>query len=199
MNALVVHYNHWIGYHVASRLMEEGYEVDGVLDERENTGLELFLGRNSYFHEVTEVRKAYDLAIMINDSPRDDLHDYAARTMQIRTSVHSGTSKALPYTTVIVAPCLIGEGMKTSDKGLFLADRFVPFSSSTWHQHVVYIKDFLNALMEWIKMKKLPKQIEVGSVKEKFTNTKVEKKQFLLENRDISVVIKAIQTFNKRL
>ncbi|WP_152657295.1 NAD(P)-dependent oxidoreductase [Oceanobacillus sp. CFH 90083] len=199
MRILVIPHNHWIGYHVAARLLDDGCQVDGIRNTQIDSDFEDFFGRNSHFQAVDEVKNNYDIAIIINDSDRKHLHQHAAKVLHIQTDPRLNMLSDSTVTSVISVPYLIGEGMEMDGNGLFVDGRLLSYADKDWQKKAIYIKDFLNVLMQWIKMKHLPKLIEIISVNNNLTNTKVEKKQVLLENRDINEVIKTIQIFNKRL
>ncbi|CEI84562.1 MULTISPECIES: hypothetical protein [Oceanobacillus] len=200
MRVFVTPHNHWIGYHIVTELLDAGCQVDGKRDNQIDSGLEDFFGRNSHFQETGQVISPYDLAIVINHhSDITDLPQYTKKILHIYTDANGHKISNYADTTVISAPYLIGEGMEMNENGLIADGRLLSFADKEWQNKAIYIKDFLNVLMQWIKMTHLPKLIEIISVNDNLTNTKVEKKQVLLENRDIDEVIKTIQTFNKRL
>lgn len=200
LRVFVTPHNHWAGFHIVTRLLDEGCQVDGMRDNQIDSGLEDFFGRNSHFQEADQVTRPYDLAIVINHYPEiTHLSQHAKRILQIHTDAKGHKISNHADTTVISAPYLIGEGMEINENGLIAEGRLLSFADKEWQNKAIYIKDFLNVLMQWIKMTHLPKLIEIISVNDNLTNTKVEKKQVLLENRDIDEVIKTIQTFNKRL
>ncbi|UUI38853.1 hypothetical protein [Oceanobacillus oncorhynchi] len=200
MRVFVTPHNHWIGYHIVTELLDAGCQVDGKRDNQIDSGLEDFFGRNSHFQETGQVISPYDLAIVINHhSDITDLPQYTKKILHIYTDANGHKISNYADTTVISAPYLIGEGMEMNENGLIADSRLLSFADKEWQNKAIYIKDFLNVLMQWIKMTHLPKLIEIISVNDNLTNTKVEKKQVLLENRDIDEVIKTIQTFNKRL
>lgn len=200
LRVFVTPHNHWIGYHIVTELLDAGCQVDGKRDNQIDSGLEDFFGRNSHFQETDQVTNSYDLAIVINHhSEITDLPQYTKKILHIYTDANGHKISNYADTTVISAPYLIGEGMEMNENGLIADGRLLSFADKEWQNKAIYIKDFLNVLMQWIKMTHLPKLIEIISVNDNLTNTKVEKKQVLLENRDIDEVIKTIQTFNKRL
>lgn len=200
LRVFVTPHNHWIGYHIVTRFLEEGCRVDGMRDNQIDSGLEDFFGRNSHFQEADQITSQYDLAIVINQrSEIARLHQHAKRILQIRTDSNGHMISEHPDAAAISVPYLIGEGMEMNENGLFAGGRLLPYTDKEWKNKAIYIKDFLNVLMRWIKIAHLPKLIEITSVNDNLTNTKVEKKQVLLENRNIDEVIKNIQTFNQRL
>ncbi|WP_080874989.1 hypothetical protein [Oceanobacillus timonensis] len=201
MRILVISHNHWAGYHIVTKFLEDGCYVDGIRNTQIDSGLEDFFGRNSHFQEVDQITKDYDLAVVINHTEVKNVHRHAERVMHIQTDANLNIESDTPRTTVIYAPYLIGEGMEMGENGLILDGdgRTMPDTDNDWQKKAIYIKDFLKVLMQWIKMSYLPTLIEIISVNDNLTNTKVEKKQVLLENRDINAVIKTIQTFNKQL
>lgn len=198
MRILVVPHNKWVGHHVVTRLLDEGYQVDGLRDKRIDTGLEHFFGRNSHFQEIERATGDYDLAIVLNDADTKNIKRNAEKTLQIQTDSSLKIISDNADTSVISVPYLIGEGMEIDETGLVLDGRFIPYTDKDWRNKAIYIQDFLDVFMQWIKMNHLPKLIEVTSINNNLTNTKVEKKQVLLENRDIEEAIKTIKTFNKR-
>ncbi|WP_148417103.1 NAD(P)-dependent oxidoreductase [Oceanobacillus jeddahense] len=199
MRILVIPHNHWVGYHIVTRLLDNGYQVDGIRSAQLNSGLEDFFGRNSHFQEVDQVKNDYDLAIIINQSEIKNLHEHTEKVILIQTVFDQNAVSDNSAASVISVPYLIGEGMELEENKVYADGELVSCSDEAWQKKAIYIKDFLNVFMQWIKMTHLPKLIEINSVNDNLTNTKVEKKQVLLENRDINTVIKAIQTFNKRL
>lgn len=191
--------NHWAGYHIVSRLLDNGYQVDGILDAKIDTGLEHFFGRNSHFQNVDQIKTQYDLVITIDCKETEDLKQNAKKIIRIQTNSNGKAISDNVCTSVIFVPYLIGEGMQIDETGLVVDGHFTPFTNKDWEEKAIYIQDFLDVFTQWIKMNDLPKLIELASINNNLTNTKVEKKQILLENRDISEVVKKIQTFNKRL
>ncbi|WP_077600921.1 NAD(P)-dependent oxidoreductase [Oceanobacillus sojae] len=198
MRILVIPHNHWVGYHVVTKLLDEGCQVEGIRDARNDTGLEDFFGRNSHFREIDQAVNHYELAIVIDDSATKNIKENAEKIFHIQTDTSLKIVPDNMNTSVISVPYLIGEGMEINETGLVMDGRLIPYTDKDWENNAIYITDFLNVLIQWIKMTHLPKLIEVTSVNNNLTNTKVEKKQVLLENRNIKEAIKTIKTFNKR-
>ncbi|GIO24429.1 hypothetical protein [Oceanobacillus sp. J11TS1] len=201
MCILVKPCNHWVGYHIVTRLLDEGYQVDGILDKQIDTGLEDFFGRNSHFQKVHKVKNDYDFAIIIDSLETEELKQSAKKVLRIETDSNQRKTSDNDNAciSVISVPYLIGEGMKINETGLFIDGQFIPFENNDWKDKAIYIEGFLNVFIQWIKRSNPPKWIEVISTNNRTPNTKVEKKQILLENRDINEVVKKIQLFNKRL
>ncbi|GEN88027.1 hypothetical protein MKY30_22395 [Oceanobacillus sp. FSL W8-0428] len=198
MRILVIPHNHWVGYHVVTRLLDEGCQVDGIRDTRIDTGLEDFFGRNSHFKEIDQIANHYDLVIIIDGSEIKNIKQSAEKILYIQTDSSLKIVSDNADSSVISAPYLIGEGMEIDEAGLVMDGTHIPYADKGWEDKAIYIKDFLNVFMQWIQMTHLPKLIEVTSVNNNLTNTKVEKKQVLLENRNIKEAIKTIKKFNKR-
>ncbi|GGP14413.1 NAD(P)-dependent oxidoreductase [Oceanobacillus neutriphilus] len=198
MRILVTPHNHWVGYHVVTRLLDKGCQIEGIRDPRIDTGLEDFFGRNSNFQEIDQAASHYDLAIVIDDSETKNIKESAEKIFHIQTDTSLKIVPDNMNTSVISVPYLIGEGMEINETGLVMDGRLIPYTDKDWENNAIYITDFLNVLIQWIKMTHLPKLIEVTSVNNNLTNTKVEKKQVLLENRNINEAIKTIKAFNKR-
>ncbi|MFD1066743.1 hypothetical protein [Oceanobacillus locisalsi] len=199
MHILVIPHNHWAGYHIVTKFLEDGCYVDGIRDKQIDSELEDFFGRNSHFQEVDQVKKEYDLAIVINHTEIKALDRHAKKIFQIQTNRQLNVKLKTPRTTIIYAPYLIGEGMEMDENGLILDGSTLSFTDEQWKKKALYMKDFLSVFMQWITLTDLPAFIEIISINDNVTITKVEKKQVLLENRSIETVIKAIQTFNKLL
>ncbi|MFU0788606.1 hypothetical protein [Virgibacillus proomii] len=148
MTILVVNCNHWIGFHVVNYLLENGMEVEGLLNDKEDESLSLFFGRNSNFIFYSHKRdNRYNLIIQIGQ-------------MEVPSAVSSDYSIVLDYKQpekiratdlFIELPLLFGEWMPMTEKGMYMNQHFIPFSSTHFLEHAIYIKDFVKSLMDWLE------------------------------------------------
>ncbi|OZU90637.1 hypothetical protein CIL03_05730 [Virgibacillus indicus] len=179
MSFLVAGCNHWIGFHIVNELLEEGYTVAGILNEDGNENLPLYFGRNSSFSMVkADSMNNYDTAIIIDEIQSTE-NIQADRIVKI-----GGTIVNNEKVTLIKIPLLYGEWMKMNEKGMFRDKAFIPFDSDDFEEKAIYIKDFTNGLIQWLKFGKLPPHLHVISAKNnEKEGVKLENSIYLRDNR----------------
>ncbi|MBY7143095.1 hypothetical protein KFZ56_08500 [Virgibacillus sp. NKC19-3] len=178
MSMLIANCDHWIGFHIASVLLERSYTVDGIGDE--NSDLAMFLGRNSSFHFVkSDVSKQYAFAIVIGDQEGSDQFQ-SGYTLMINPTRKDRVSNRV----IINAPLLFGEWMPMNEQGVYCNNSFITFDSDYFQTEAIYIKDFTNGLLQWLKTEELPSHLEVRSEKNKENqHVKLENAIYIRDNR----------------
>lgn len=178
MTILVGNCNNWIGFHIVNDLLLANYTVNGIGDENEN--LSMFLGRNSSFEFVgPDVKKNYDIAISIGNQLATIQSD---RTLIIN-AIHE---QKKDNEVTIKVPLLFGKWMPMNEHGLYKNDELITFDSNYFKTEAIYIKDFTNGLLQWLKAEYLPFNMNVDSVRNKAKeNVKLENSIYISDNRPI--------------
>lgn len=187
MSILVDNCNHWIGFHIASDLLENSYMVDGVGEE--NHDLSMFLGRNSSFHFVNpDVKKQYETAIIIG-AESDTIGFQSEQTLIINpTSTNRDENRV-----AINAPLLFGEWMPMNEQGFYRNNTFITFDSDYFRTEAIYIKDFIKGLLQWLKMEEFPSSLKVRSEKNKENkDVKLENAIYIRDNRPMEEKVKNV-------
>jgi len=151
MNVLVHNCFHWISYHIVDQLLINGYQVDGYHQNMSEKAefLSHFLGRNSLFTNLEKPQKKYDLVIILNDHkilPKIDSYQTIFLSSEDE-DINENSTKAI----FIKLPLLFGEWMNMNSEGIYVSDKYIPFASSEFQTHAVYIKDFTKKLLKYIK------------------------------------------------
>ncbi|MBP1969030.1 hypothetical protein J2Z83_001133 [Virgibacillus natechei] len=177
MTILVDNCNHWIGFHIVNDLLLANYTVNGIGDENKN--LSMFLGRNSSFEFVgPDVKKNYDTAISIGNQ--------LASIQSDRTLIINAIHEQKDNEVTIKAPLLFGEWMPMDEHGLYRNNERITFDSNYFKTEAIYIKDFTNGLLQWLKAEYLPSSMDVESVRNKVKkNVKLESSIYISDNRPI--------------
>ena len=176
MEVLVHPVSHWIGYHIAERLLHEGYEVKGIKGEDDNNHLIDFFQRNSNFELMTTSnQRKYQLAIFVEDIPEMDENRFE-RMLQI-----NGERSSVKNATYIDAPYLFGEWMPMTEEGIYVGENYIGFSSPAFLEKGVYITDFLSQLLQWLKDMPAYQEIRVESVRNQSLKGKKLEKTFSVE------------------
>lgn len=180
MTYLVAYCNNWIGFHVVNELLDNGFAVDGMLDEKGNEDLSMFFGRNSSFTFVqTSGRKKYDAKIIIDD------HHVKWNTNKREITINT--------------PLLFGEWMPMNEKGLYKNNENILFDSELFRSKAIYVKDFTKGLIQWLQTPYLPQTLEVRSAKEKNNkDVKLENAIYIRDNVPISNKVKLVQDHYNR-
>src|SRR5699024_11747942 len=63
---------HWLGFHIINRLLDNGYQVDGMddLDTDKKEHLSMFVGRNELFRQITSRERNTDYDISMQADAR---------------------------------------------------------------------------------------------------------------------------------
>jgi hypothetical protein len=192
MTCLVVGCNQWIGFHVVNELLENDIQVDGIESEQGNAILSLFFGRNSLFSFVSaDVKKHYD-TIIFTDELQVLPHAQADCMLRmISDDAHLGNMQA---DLCIYTPILFGEWMPMEHDGFYYQQQFITFDSNRMKTSGVYIEDFTKGLLQWMKIKHLPTDLIVKSIREKGVKEKNLKDAIYLRDKSpISDNIKKVR------
>lgn len=150
-----------MGFHIVTQLLENGYQVDGIVSENnaKQTHLSMFLGRNSDFKLKTEDDlNIYDTAITVGTYTVTAEIINATRQFQI---IRGEKEQQLENTITVRVPLLFGEWMPMNEKGMFIGEQFIQFDSNYFQTEAVYIEDFINVLRQWLKTEDLPGQLKM--------------------------------------
>ncbi|GAB3059959.1 hypothetical protein [Virgibacillus ainsalahensis] len=170
MRVFVADCNHWVGFHIVNALLENDYTVHGTVDKNKHENLELFFGRNSSFSLVEEADGNHYEAAIFTGAQEARHEVLSERTIVIDSDAASTNG------TTIVAPLLFGEWMPMNADGFYSNNIFITFNSEAFREEAVYISDFTNALLQWLKIPDLPEKLVVES------STNKQKGDVLLEN-----------------
>lgn len=188
MQALVLNITDWISYHIADRLLSEGYEVNAVKSNN-NEHLVDFFPRNSNFELVEEpLQTSYPLVICVGPLPQ-----FAKKLECKRIFLINSDSINLDHAISIQAPYLFGEWMPLSDDDLLQNENQITFSASEYEKEGLYIADFLEVFMEWVEKGPPNSEIYVKSKRNgENTGKKLEKTFLVDENVPIEENLKQV-------
>jgi len=160
MSLLIMNYNHWIGYHLVTTLLDEDCPVDGMVD-KEKCDLSMFFGRNSLFSFVEKDQlKLYDTCFVIGENQYKDT-TLAKRTFIInpKAPVESNDGEVIE----IQSPLLFGEWMPMDENGIYRDKEYISFQSERFKTEAIYIKHFIDGLLQLMKITDLPKTVTLYS------------------------------------
>ncbi|MCT2535640.1 hypothetical protein NC661_06800 [Aquibacillus koreensis] len=154
---VIVGCNHWIGYHLANKLLDEGSSVIGLDSDKaqEQQDLVLFFGRNSAFEHVQSVTELYKqhkkekfeaIFQLFQVDNKKQFEKFDAKKwfqLQIEDSIDQAKQVELPL--------LYGEWMPREKDGFYKSETFYSFSSKEFQRDGVYIGDFVEALIQLSK------------------------------------------------
>src|SRR5699024_12016099 len=168
---------HWLGFHIINRLLDNGYQVDGMddLDTDKKEHLSMFVGRNELFRHITsrERNTDYDISIQVDECKLV-------------------LEKEHPIT--IKLPLIFGEWMPMNQKGLYVQNEFMRFDSKQFLTNAVYVKDVLESLQQLIDSSDLPRVLEVRSCYSRPMNhKKLENSIYIRNNRPIQERISIVK------
>lgn len=175
---------HWTLFHIVNRLIENDYKVDGIADlssEREEE-LSFMLGRNSSFslyQNESEIKdKEYSDTVLLNASK--------PCSVQTLRTYNLGQNIEEPGIINIELPLLFGEWMPMDEKGVYFYDQYIQFNSTQFQDEAIYIDDFVDCFMQWIKVPELPRSISLTKNKNlQVKEDSLEKQLYIRENRPI--------------
>lgn len=189
---------HWIGFHITNRLLEDGYNVDGIADmntEKEED-LSLMLGRNSMFslynseNEIKE--KEYTDVILIDKSK--------VRAIPSGKTYALGISTEEPTVIKLELPLLFGEWMPMDENGVYVNDKYIKFDSSQFQNEAIYIDNFLDCFTQWMRATDLPQSITLTRDKTLQCEKKsLAKQMYIRENRPIEDEITSLINHYKKI
>lgn len=194
MEVLVINYTHWVGYHIVEALLSEGYKVYGLVGASGNENLADFFVRNSSFCSIEKPReKQYELIISIG-SEDQQIKSHANRIFFINRETAYDDKNYL-----IQAPYLFGEWMPMDEQGFYYQEERIDFSSELFQSEGIYIDDFLNLLINWLKNPPNVRDIRLERKKNMGNQAvKLDKSFFVHENVPIGEKIHAVVThYNK--
>jgi len=197
MSLLVINCNHWIGFHLVNSLLELEYAVDGVINEEEDNDLSMFFGRNSLFSFVSSKQNmAYDACFIIGEKTWEK--EIPSERVFFINPDHPIDDTDLENATVITTPLLFGEWMPMNKHGLYQDDEWVSFKSERFLEDGVYIKNFINSLLQLIKVEKLPSRITIYSKNKRNETSTLENTVFIRDNGNIEEKVNQIITHYKK-
>ena len=176
MEVLVFNVSHWIGYHIANRLLQEGYKVKGIEGEAFNNHLIDFFLRNSNFELITRRAEiTIPLAICVGEIPERVECNYD-QLIQINGKKPHSTD-----TIAIHIPYLFGEWMPMTKEACYIGGNRIRFSSQEFLDEGVYIKDFLELLLKLLESPPAGQVFFVRSARNQSLKGKKLEKTFLLD------------------
>lgn len=198
MTICVTNCLHWIGFHVVNRLLEDGYPVDGIanMESEREEDLFLLLGRNSLFslysNEDQIKEKKYTDVILADGSKQ--------RSIQLKKTFNLGTNRTEPPIINVELPLLFGEWMPMDENGVYVSDQYIQFDSDQFQDNAIYIDDFVDCLMQWMKAPDLPQVISLTKDKTlQVEENQFEKQMYMRENRLIDDQITNLKKHYERI
>ena len=193
MEILVINITNWIGYHITNRLLEEGYEVKGLMTEEAGGHLLHFFKRNSNFQLLENPGdEFYETVICVGRFP-----EYP---VEIGRLILINSRKAPPGITdtlTIQSPYLFGEWMPMNADGYYEKERWLAFNSTDFKENGLYIDDFLQPLISWLKQNPSTDDIQIRSARAK-KREKLEKFFFVKENKPIEDNVQQVLSHYER-
>ncbi|WP_117170877.1 hypothetical protein [Paraliobacillus sediminis] len=160
---LVIGCFNWVGYHLTDALLVNGDKVVGIdyLDHTKKEELVLNIGRNSNFtfYETIDNSKLKRLdpkAIFVFDSTIDFNYKEFSN-VRCFTCMHE--KRARNNIIEITLPFLYGEWMERMEMGYHQDQAFIRFDSQLFSEDAVYVKDFVQALIQLVDASLLPDSI----------------------------------------
>lgn len=191
MTICVMNCFHWIGFHIVNRLTENGYNVDGIANSSSDREEELsfMLGRNSSFtlyQSENEVKdRQYSDAVLVHPerkpSPVQSLKTY---------NFGKAIDDPNPNFTNIDLPMLFGEWMPMDEQGAYIDGQYIEFDSTRFRESAIYIDDFVDCFMQWMKVPDLPRSISLTKNRDQeIGEESLEKQLYIRENRPIEIQV----------
>ena len=176
MEVLILNVSNWIGYHIADRLLQEGYVVKGMEGKESNHHLVDFFSRNSNFELITSrADTVFPLAICPGEVlKRVECH--YDQLIQI-----NGKADPSADGVAIHIPYLFGEWMPMTEEACCIGGNHVRFSSQEFLEEGVYIKDFLEFLLGFLESPSASREIFVKSARNQSLKGKKLEKTFLVD------------------
>ena len=160
MPILVMNCDHWIGFHLVERLLELGYQVHGVAEEEKDDYLTHFFGRNSRFAFVTSTEEiVYDACFMISEMKENQT--IQTDQMILIDDRYQFKKVENKHAHIIRPPLLYGEWMPMTKDSVYYADRWINIHSEQFKKDGVYIKNFVDSLLQLMHIKNLPSYLNI--------------------------------------
>ncbi|MGM8212664.1 hypothetical protein ACLIBH_07705 [Virgibacillus sp. W0430] len=182
---------HWVGFHIVSYLLEEGWKVDGrsCSNDKTTDHFHMFLGRNTNFSlvEPDTAQDTYDVAFTVDTSISKiscERHFVLCDKQVKKTAIRNYTKQY----TFIQLPTLFGEWMPMTEEGIHTNHAFIPYSSNKFIKEAVYIERFVGSLVQLMHATSLPEQIFIKSRNSKDATEKIEKSIYLYDNMSVEEV-----------
>lgn len=162
MKVFINRSNHWISYHLIDEFLLANCTVHTLTDKEKTktNALSMFFARNSLYTELENPQDltTYDIALILDDEAL--CKNISAKRKLLLTK------RNIPFikkTTTIYLPLLFGEWMKMDEKGLFLKNKHILFTSNLFKKEALYIKIFAKVLINLLQKGNLPKEIYILS------------------------------------
>ncbi|ASK60809.1 hypothetical protein CFK37_00600 [Virgibacillus phasianinus] len=189
---------HWIGFHLVNRFIENDVRVDGLSElttDREEQ-LSFMLGRNSSFslyHDEDELKgNTYTDTVLIDAVMPGGIQ--SVKTYRV------GAEKTESDCINISLPFVFGEWMPMDEQGMYVNQEYIRFDDTKFQTQAIYVGDFVDCLMQWMKIPVLPKQISLTRDKNVKTGKEtLEKQLYIRENRPIDEKVSEVINHYKKL
>ncbi|WP_010529927.1 hypothetical protein [Lentibacillus jeotgali] len=173
---------HWIGFHIVSHLLDNGWQVDGMddLDTDSKEHLSMFLGRNDLFHHLMAKQRSsgYDVSIKVDDREL---------TLQKNRS------------TAIELPLVFGEWMPMNKEGIYVQNDFVRFDSERFISTAVHVSNIAESIEQWVTSTRLPQVLDVRSCHDREADRiKFKNAVYIRNNRSIKEQITMVRKHYER-
>lgn len=189
MKVAVVNCFHWIGYHLVETMLEDGIEVIGIHESETNRSnfLSMCIGRNSLFTRADCIPEDVDYTVAIGTTSIIPTCSYTIQLMKEHTEKKDISLHAVR----VELPLLYGEWMSMDEKGIYVQNKYFPFTSNTFLNKGVYVQDYMKVFLA-----RIHERITLQPDKKSFL-----KEELTLENnscfRDNSTKPKVIEQLQK--
>lgn len=193
----VSHCFHWIGFHIVSHLLENGYSVTGhehsMTDKKEH--LAMMVGRNDMFTMfIGDTPKGKYTHVILPDKNSDVTQDVeAVKTFKLSREERQNDKKMVD----VRIPLLFGEWMPMNENGMYANGKYIPFESETFQNKAVYIGDFIMSLMLCLMSSHQPGKLAIQP-KSSMSAEKDRKSVFLRERRPVDQQVQTVIAHYKR-
>lgn len=156
----MTNWTNWFGYHFINKLLQENYQVDGLIFNTEDkfNHFSAFFARNSLFTFVEEKDLSnYTEIIRLGDSKLN--LNPSRRSWHINCNLSCNNRECIFVST----PILFGEWMPLSKRGIYHNGQEILFTSHKFMSESLYIDDFLNIFLQWLNSTLTPQSIYLKS------------------------------------
>lgn len=151
MKVAIVNCFHWVGYHLVEEMLEEGVEVIGIHESntKQSEFLSMFVHRNSLFTETDMIPENVDYTVVIGHTAIDSTRLFTIQLIEENIK----TSDMSLHDVTIEIPLLYGEWMPMDEKGIFVQNKYISFTSNIFMEKGVYVQDYIKDFLDVIHAK----------------------------------------------
>lgn len=151
MKIAIINCFHWIGYHLVEVILEEGIEVFGIYasDTEQSDFLSMFVKRNSLFTKAEKPPEKADYTVVIGHT--SNISSCSCIIQLSEGNIEPNENSF--YDVRIQLPLLFGEWMPMDEKGIYVLNKYISFSSEDFMKKGIYVRDYMNGILAVMKEK----------------------------------------------